>query len=267
MTIDDYLSVLRPKYFGTWNLHRHLPADLDFFVMLSSISGIIGNATQAAYAAGSTFLDTFAMYRNSLGLPAVSLDLGVITDVGYLAGNRDLAAKMAHQGFHSTDTATLMSLIAASIRAPFGEGGTSQIITGLGEWREGQSLGNFDAPLFAHFRRQFQQKSEEDQSDVCIGKLHENLRAVNNLEEASGVIYSALSGKIAAHLSVPIESIDASHPITEYGIDSHMAVELRNWIAKTMESTVPILDILASSTLLDLAGKIASKSRVVHVEE
>lgn len=46
-----------------------------------------------------------------------------------------------------------------------------------------------------------------------------------------------------------------------------MAVELRNWIAKTMESTVPILDILASSTLLDLAGKIASKSRVVHVEE
>ncbi|KAG2019088.1 hypothetical protein GB937_005379 [Aspergillus fischeri] len=267
MTIEDYLSVLRPKYFGTWNLHRHLPDDLDFFVMLSSISGIIGNATQAAYAAGSTFLDTFAVYRNSLGLPAVSLDLGVITDVGYLAGNRDLAAKMAQQGFHGTDTVTLMSLIAASIRAPFGEGGTSQIITGLGEWKEGQSLSNFDAPLFAHFRRQFQQKSGEDQSDEFIGKLRENLREVNNLEEASGVIYSALSGKIAAHLSVPIESIDASHPITEYGIDSHMAVELRNWIAKTMESTVPILDILASSTLLDLAGKIASKSRVVHVEE
>ncbi|KAF7155878.1 hypothetical protein CNMCM5623_008758 [Aspergillus felis] len=267
MTIEDYLSVLHPKYAGTWNLHRYLSDNLDFFIMLSSISGIIGNATQAAYAAGSTFLDAFAAYRNSLGLPAVSLDLGVITDVGYLAGNRDLAGKMAQQGFHGTDTATLMSLIAASIRAPFGEGGTSQIITGLGEWKEGQSLSNFDAPLFAHFRRQFQQKSEKDQSDEFIGKLRENLRDVSNLEEASGVIYSALSGKIAAHLSVPIESIDASHPITEYGIDSHMAVELRNWISKTMESTVPILDILASSTLLDLAGKIASKSRLVHVEE
>ncbi|GIK05386.1 type I iterative polyketide synthase [Aspergillus viridinutans] len=267
MTIEDYLSVLRPKYAGTWNLHRYLPDNLDFFVMLSSISGIIGNATQAAYAAGSTFLDAFAAYRNSLGLPAVSLDLGVITDVGYLAGNRDLAAKMAQQGFHGTDTATLMSLIAASIRSPFGEGRTSQIITGLGEWKEGQSLSNFDAPLFAHFRRQFQRKGGEDQSDEFIGKLRETLRDVSNLEEASGVIYSALSGKIAAHLSVPIESIDASHPITEYGIDSHMAVELRNWISKTMESTVPILDILASSTLLDLAGKIASKSKLVHVEE
>ncbi|PKX89349.1 putative polyketide synthase [Aspergillus novofumigatus IBT 16806] len=267
MTIEDYLSVLRPKYYGTWNLHRHLPDDLDFFVMLSSISGIIGNATQAAYAAGSTFLDAFAVYRSSLGLPAVSLDLGVITDVGYLAGNRDLAAKMAQQGFHGTDTATLMSLIAASIRAPFGEGGTSQIITGLGEWKDGQSLSNFDAPLFAHFRRQFQHKGGEDQSDEFIGKLRENLREINNLGEASGVIYSALSGKIAAHLSVPIESIVGSHPITEYGIDSHMAVELRNWIAKTMESTVPILDILASSTLLDLAGKIASKSRLVHLGE
>jgi hypothetical protein len=267
MTIQDYLSVLRPKYAGTWNLHRYLPDNLDFFVMLSSISGIIGNATQAAYAAGSTFLDAFAAYRNSIGLPAVSLDLGVITDVGYLAGNRDLAAKMAQQGFHGTDTATLMSLLAASIRAPFGEGGTSQIITGLGEWKEGQSLSNFDAPLFAHFRRQFQQKRGEDQSDEFIGKLREKLRDNKNLEEASAVIYGALSGKIAAHLSVPIESIDASRPITEYGIDSHMAVELRNWISKTMESTVPILDILASSTLLDLAGKIASKSRLVHVEE
>ncbi|RHZ60784.1 hypothetical protein CDV55_106439 [Aspergillus turcosus] len=267
MTIDDYLSVLRPKYAGTWNLHRHLPDNLDFFVMLSSISGVIGNATQAAYAAGSTFLDAFAAYRNSLGLPAVSLDLGVVTDVGYLAGNRDLAAKMAQQGFHGTDTTTLMSLIATSIRAPFGEGGTSQIITGLGEWKEGQSLSNFDAPLFAHFRRRFQQKSGEDQSDEFVGKLRENLRDANNLEEASGLVYGALSGKIAAHLSVPIESIDASHPITEYGIDSHMAVELRNWVSKTMESTVPILDILASSTLLDLAGKIASKSRLVRVEE
>ncbi|GFF89731.1 lovastatin nonaketide synthase [Aspergillus udagawae] len=267
MAIEDYLSVLHPKYAGTWNLHRYLPDNLDFFVMLSSISGIIGNATQAAYAAGSTFLDAFAAYRNSLGLQAVSLDLGVITDVGYLAGNRDLAAKMAQQGFHDTDTATLMSLIAASIRAPFGEGGTSQIITGLGEWKEGQSLSNFDAPLFAHFRRQFQQKRGEDQSDEFIGKLRVKLRDNKNLEEASGVIYGALSGKIAAHLSVPIESIDASRPITEYGIDSHMAVELRNWISKTMESTVPILDILASSTLLDLAGKIASKSRLVHVEE
>ncbi|KAF4207594.1 hypothetical protein CNMCM8927_002671 [Aspergillus lentulus] len=267
MTIEDYLCVLRPKYFGTWNLHRHLPDELDFFVMLSSISGVIGNATQAAYAAGSTFLDAFAAYRNSLGLPAVSLDLGVITDVGYLAGNRDLAVKMAQQGFHGTDTATLMSLIAASIRTPFGEGGTTQIITGLGEWKEGQSLSNFDAPLFAHFRRQFQQKNGEGRSDEFIGKLRENLRNVSNLEEASGVIFSVLSRKIAAHLSVPIESIDASRPITEYGIDSHMAVELRNWIAKTMESTVPILDILASSTLLDLAGKISSKSRLVQVEE
>ncbi|RHZ51660.1 putative polyketide synthase [Aspergillus thermomutatus] len=267
MTIDDYLSVLQPKYAGTWNLHRHLPDNLDFFVMLSSISGIIGNATQAAYAAGSTFLDAFAAYRNSLGLPAVSLDLGVITDVGYLAGNRDLAAKMAQQGFHGTDTATLMSLMEAAIRAPFGEGGTSQIITGLGEWKEGQSLSNFDAPLFAHFRRQFQQKGGNDQSDEFIGKLRANLRGATSLEEASGLVYGALSGKIASHLSVPIESIDASNPITEYGIDSHMAVELRNWISKTMESTVPILDILASSTLLDLAGKIASKSRLVHVEE
>ncbi|EAW12336.1 putative polyketide synthase [Aspergillus clavatus NRRL 1] len=267
MTIEDYHAALQPKHAGTWNLHRYLPSELDWFIMLSSISGIIGNATQAAYAAGSTFLDAFAAYRNALGQPAVSLDLGAITDAGYLADNRELASKMAQQGFHGTDTATLMSIIETAIRTPFAAGASPQVITGLGHWKAGQSLSNFDAPLFAHFRRQFQERGGGEHAEELSGKLRESLREIKSLEEASGIIYTALSERIASHLSMLVESISPSNAITEYGIDSHMAVELRNWVAKNMESTVPILDILASSTLLDLAGKIASKSNLVNLEE
>jgi hypothetical protein len=35
MSLEDYLAVLRPKMHGTWNLHAHLPTDLDFFLMES----------------------------------------------------------------------------------------------------------------------------------------------------------------------------------------------------------------------------------------
>ncbi|KAB8257378.1 hypothetical protein BDV32DRAFT_140451 [Aspergillus pseudonomiae] len=266
MTLGDYTAVFNPKYHGTWNLHRYLPSNLDWFILLSSISGIIGNATQAAYAAGSTFMDSFAAYRNSLGLPAVSLDLGVITDVGYLAENKELASRMGQQGFQGTDTKTLMSLIEVAIMSCQKDRTISQIITGLGQWKPGRSLPNFDAPLFSHFRRLHLDTSVNAQTEIP-DTLRQDLQATKTLEDAAAVIYTALSARIATNLSIPVDSINPTGPITEYGIDSHVAVELRNWISKHMEGTVPILDILSSSSLTELAGKIADRSNLVRVEE
>lgn len=264
MTTEDYNTVLQPRYNGTWNLHRHLPTDVDFFLMLSSISGIIGNATQSAYAAGSAFMDAFAAYRNAMGLPGVSLDLGTVTDVGYLAANKELATKMQNQGFKGTDTATLLSLVEFAISQP-PTGGMSQIVTGLGEWKDGHSLGNFDAPLFAHFRRRFQE-FESGGSDDAVGTLRDMLRACKTKEEAVPIVFDAICGKIAAQLDISMDRIDSLTPLSEFGADSHVAVELRNWISKTLESTVSILEILASVSVLHLAGQISDRSRLVSVE-
>ncbi|KAJ5103216.1 hypothetical protein N7532_003745 [Penicillium argentinense] len=263
MTSYDYFEVLRPRYNGTWNLHRHAPADLDFFLMLSSISGVIGNATQAAYAAGSAFMDSFAAYRNTLGLPAISLDLGTVTDVGYLAANKELATKMARQGFQGTDKKTLLSLIQVAISQPT-KVGNAQIITGLGEWKEGESLGNFDAPLFAQFRVRFRRDGETADSKDAVEILRGSLRASKSQDEAIPVIYEALSGKISTRLGISVERIDPASPLSEFGVDSHVAVELRNWINKTMDSAVSILEILASDSVLQLVGHIAGRSSLIE---
>lgn len=263
MTAEDYNTVLRPKYAGTWNLHNYLPKDLDFFVMLSSISGVIGNATQSAYAAGSAFMDSFAAYRNTLGLPAVSLDLGTVTSVGYLAENKELAEKMAKQGFQSTDIKTLLSLVQLTISEP-PTGSHSQIVTGLGDWKPGKSLANFDAPLFSHFRRRFQVNDRHEEGLDYSETLRENLRAAKTREEAILVVFEALSGKLAAQLNIPIDRISPESPLSEFGTDSTDAVELRNWISKTMESTVPILEILASGSIVQLAGQIVSRSQLLN---
>ncbi|OKP15072.1 Lovastatin diketide synthase LovF [Penicillium subrubescens] len=266
MTAEDYNTVLRPKYAGTWNLHNYLPEDIEFFVMLSSISGVIGNATQSAYAAGSAFMDSFAAYRNHLGLPAVSLDLGTVTSVGYLAENNELAEKMAKQGFQSTDIKTLLSLIQLAISQP-PSNTHSQIVTGLGDWKPGKSLANFDVPLFSHFRRSFQTDDSYEEGTDHTEILHENLRAAKTRDEAVLVVCEALSEKIAAQLNFPVDRISLGSPLSEFGIDSIDAVELRNWIAKTMESTVPILEILASGSVLQLAGKIASRLQLLNIND
>ncbi|KAJ5170061.1 Acyl transferase/acyl hydrolase/lysophospholipase [Penicillium coprophilum] len=256
MKLDEYRDVMSPKYHGTWNLHRHLPTNLDFFLMLSSISGAIGNATQAAYAAACTFMDAFAAYRRSLGLPAVSLDLGTITDVGHLAENKELAAKMERQGFQGTDTPTLLSLIQVAISQS--SSGEMQLVTGLGHWKENESLGNFDAPLFAHFRYKFQGHGQSIALSDSLEGLKLELDAAKTVDQATMVVCDALSRKIASHLSIPVENINPSNLVSEYGVDSHVAVELRNWVSRYMHCTIPILEILGRS-MLELSHKIASQ--------
>lgn len=266
MTIDDYHTVLRPRYNGTWNLHKHLPPNLDFFIMLSSISGVIGNATQAAYAAGSAFMDAFAAFRNSMGLPAVSLDLGTITDVGYLASNKELLAKIEKQGFQGTNTKTLLSLVRVAIQQP-PTADRAQIVTGLGEWKDGESLGNFDDPLFSHFRRRFLSLEQGSQSVDTVRVLHEALRASKTLDDAIAVVFEALRIKISEQFAVSVDGVEPASPLSDFGLDSHVAVDLRNWISKVMDSSVSILDILASTSVLQLAGQIASRCRLVDVKD
>ena len=78
---DEHISeVLAPKVQGTINLHnetKHLK--LDYFVLLSSISSIIGTQAQGIYAGANSFLDTFANYRRELGLKAQSINWGAIS--------------------------------------------------------------------------------------------------------------------------------------------------------------------------------------------
>ena len=265
MTLEDYNAVMRPKVHGTWNLHRQLPKDMDFFIMLSSVSGIIGNATQAAYAAGSTFMDAFAAYRNFLGFPATTLDLGVITGIGYLAENKELAEGMERQGFEGTNEDRLMALIYSAIAEPRRRGPLAQVVTGLGTWEEGTSLSSFDTPPFAHFRRRTLDSSGKNGQADSSDRFRVALRQAITFEEAADIICAALVDRISSRSSIPVDNINTSKAITEFGIDSLVAVELRNWIARDMDSTIPILDLLANQSLLQLSAKIGHKSRLVNI--
>lgn len=117
MSFDNYNDVVQPKVAGAWNLHNSLSNhDLDFFITLSSAAGIIGNKGQAAYSAANTFLNAFAQYRVSQGLPATSIDLAAVSDVGYLAENTERKALvMDSMGSEGVSEVELHALIAAAI--------------------------------------------------------------------------------------------------------------------------------------------------------
>lgn len=78
LTPQRCATAYRPKVHAAWHLHQLSQSmDLDFFIMCSSLSGIIGNAGQANYAAANTFLDALAHMRRAARLPATSISLGL----------------------------------------------------------------------------------------------------------------------------------------------------------------------------------------------
>ena len=257
MTSVDYAAAIRPKVHGTWNLHNLLPKDMDFFIMLSSTSGIIGNASQANYAAGSTFLDAFSDYRRALGLPAVTIDLGVILGVGYVAENQDLASKLDRQGFEGTTEEELMQLIKVAIISPPKASSSGQIVTGLGTWSE-TSHGAFTSPIFSHFRRMALTPGQNADKSTQMGRpIRDQLRKVKSLDEATHHICESIIAKVSSLSMIPVEEISETKPISVYGMDSLVAVEMRNWLFKEMDATISILELLTNQPLVSLAAKIA----------
>ena len=57
MSFEDWIMTVNPKVQASWNLHTVLPKGLDFFVMISSISGILGHVSQVNYGAGMSSLE------------------------------------------------------------------------------------------------------------------------------------------------------------------------------------------------------------------
>lgn len=85
MTLDQWNEALRSKVQGSNNLDRHLPTQLDFFIFLSSVCGIIGASGQSNYAFGCAYQDALARSKVAMRQKAVSIDLGIAEGVGYTA--------------------------------------------------------------------------------------------------------------------------------------------------------------------------------------
>jgi NAD(P)-dependent dehydrogenase (short-subunit alcohol dehydrogenase family)/acyl carrier protein len=82
---EEIRRVYRAKMEGAWTVHQAtLNADLDFFVLFSSISATWGSKAQAHYAGANAFLDLLARMRRQSGLPAISIAWGPWRDVGMM---------------------------------------------------------------------------------------------------------------------------------------------------------------------------------------
>lgn len=262
MTINNYNAAIQPKVQGTWNLHQQLGSDLDFFIMLSSLAGVIGNASQSNYTAGGAFQDALARHRVAKGLPGVALDIGAVKDIGYVASNKGVYERLKKMGYRLLAEEEIMSAIESAILDP-----CPQVMVGIntGGGSSDSILARDSRFSALRFTKPANGSNSASKASSVAGSLAGKLSSAESLHEAAGLVMEALVQKLVDIFMIPAEEVIPAKSMAAFGVDSLVAVELRNMLALKAGSEVSIFDIMQSPSLAVLCDKVASTSGFVVV--
>ncbi|KAI1084605.1 KR domain-containing protein [Whalleya microplaca] len=264
MGVDEYHAALRCKVQGTWNLHNvslEQGLELDFFTLLSSISGICGAKGQANYAAANAFLDAFASYRQGLGLPACSVDLGVIADVGYISERDDLRSRYDESIWHVINERVLQKVFMLSIHQQdqmhVHARSTSQMITGLRVPQPVHSPLSLGARFAGLLSREHAIGSQETspQGQKNLESIRVMIRSKAGARAIIDTTTKALNRYLMRILRVS-DSLDFARPLSAYGIDSLAAVEVRNFLKVELSVDLTTLEIINARSLMSICERI-----------
>ena len=266
LSFTDWQMNIKPRVQGAWNLHHCLvDAGLDFFLMLGSAAGCVGTVGQSAYAATNTFFDAFASYRKGIGLTACVIDIGRVGDVGYIAENREREAEISLTFHDSLVEDELLALVKAHITGAFSDNDDQQTITGLKLSTDKPLPPWASDPKFQNVLPSVQSGSSARAGDDGAGiAVRDRLKQTESLELAVELICQALVQKLSSVLMIAVEDVDTKKPVVAYGLDSLVAVELRNWITADLDANVPLMELMNSPSIESLARKIATRSKSVH---
>jgi acyl transferase domain-containing protein/acyl-CoA synthetase (AMP-forming)/AMP-acid ligase II/acyl carrier protein len=255
LTRDRVRSVLAPKLFGGWNLHALTAGrKLDFFVLFSSAAALLGSPGQANYAAANAFLDALAHYRRGRNLPAVSVNWGPWEAIGMAArGGRD--SRLAAAGMGSINVEAGLDLFGRLLAASPAQVGVLPV-----DWAKWQQFLPVDRPP-AYLSDLIGPHAGDAVGPRGQSKSSLDRAAVLAAPRAAwpAVLEGQLREQAARVLRLPAANLDTELPLNHLGIDSLMAIELKNRIEADLGVSVPMVKFLEGPSVRDLAGFLADK--------
>lgn len=253
LTRERMQSVLTPKAFGGWLLHEATAKmDLDAFVMFSSVSSIFGNPAQANYAAANAFLDSLAHHRRSLGLPALTINWGVLGGEGYVARNEKVAEFLARQGTAALTPGEVVTLLESFLVAGSAQGVAIRV--DWNKWR--QSFRNMqENPLL---ERIFASGLEGGEASSGGSDWRLKIESAS-AEEKEGVIGEAVRDVVGGVLRVKPDTLRNDQPLTDLGLDSLMGVEIENSLESAIGVALPPTSLMRARTIGQIVTLIAER--------
>jgi NADPH:quinone reductase-like Zn-dependent oxidoreductase/SAM-dependent methyltransferase len=236
MSEESFRHVYPPKGRGAWNLHlRTLAEDvqknLDFFVLASSVSGILGNLEQANYAPPCTYLDMLAMHRQQKGLRCMAVQMGLLRGAGLVERSRNISRIAKLRGFFTLHI--------------------SEMVQQLERFIQNQEQGIIQ---FAHHNW-----------DILVRGVKENSRISHNLpfhkkaaeggDRMSTEQMLEVASKQVGKMLFLDDAVPIDQPLVSFGVDSLISTELVSWFKNSLHLTVSQMDIFSGVSLQELLSK------------
>ncbi|THV54033.1 hypothetical protein BGAL_0036g00320 [Botrytis galanthina] len=288
MTHKAWEVAQAPKVLGTWNLHNAFDSvPLDFFVLFSSVACQWGQSGQSNYCSAGTFLDAFNQYRHGKGLPASVIDVGVVEDVGYLCENPAILHQFKTNGvqtlreydlLETLELAIIKSKSTSQAYSFFGDGYASESHIGCG-YKMSMAVPADNNRKFwkRDIRMSIYRNLHNSNFDDDTGnheELKDFLATVSNnpqtLKESPTAKFLAEEiGKTLYNFMMrPIAELDIHQSFKTLGVDSLVAIELRNWCRQRMGVGLTVLEIMGAASIESL-GQMATNellAKTVFVE-
>lgn len=252
---DRMVSTMKPKIQGAWNLHL-LTKDLslDFFIMYSSIASYIGNLGQANYVASNMYLESFAQYRQHLGLPALTVSLDAILDVGALARDEQLKDLLVNKrGITGINAEQALNSIFNNIASNI-----SDYLIGKPNFHlMKRSLSSLHSPTYSELF------SENEAADLDEENINEIVAGLTP-KEAYQFIINILINELSTIMHLDKNRIDITTSIQDFGIDSLMVTELLTAIDIKFKTNMPITALADNSSIENIAKRILT---LIHKQD
>ncbi len=250
---ERFRRVMAPKVTGAWNLHvatRSLP--LEFFVCFSSAASLLGAPGQGNYAAANAFLDALAHHRRTLGLPALTVNWGPWATVGVAAG-QDAARQAASDRLGSIAPEQGLELLGGLMKADVPQVGVlpidwarlpPQLQAGDREWR----VSELARALWT-----------DERYDRSATSLLRDLRTAPASDRRERLL-AHLRAVVAEVLGVEAAELqDPRRGFSDLGIDSLMALQLRNVIGASLQLSLASTLAFKYPTMDDLADYLVAR--------
>lgn len=254
---DRFHKVMSAKVAGAWNLHRcTLKQPLEFFVLFSSASSLFFSPGQSNYASANAFLDTLSHFRRRLGLPALSINWGAWKNSGMAAGTT-VANNVSRSGGSAQINLTHgMYALEALLFSTARQVGIVPL-----DWQSLTSNAANSRPIQPLLKSLL--GAEPQGSNTARAMLD---RLLEDIEQAQPdlrgeKIRLLVAQQVAKVMSLSsVQELDQNQPLHNMGLDSLMAVELRNSLnslfASRLSKPMPANLLFEHPTVTALANYI-----------
>ncbi len=224
----EFENLLDQKWNGAWNLHKlSLDLSIEFFIIFSSAMSLPGLTEKSAHTAAVTFFDALAFYRQFAGLPACSAIWGSWDEEASYA-NKERIHRMSAKGikaFTAGEITGVLDFIMGSEEA--------QLIAMPIKWEVYNQCVPQD--MLAQGFREIGTKMAEQENDIL--KLIRNQNKDERIHMIDEYVCKELSDIMGLKSS---RDIDRHRGFFDLGLDSLMAVELRNRLQNSFHLSMPV---------------------------